>query len=126
MNVWTRFRRVRRALVALVLLLGQSAAMAAVAGPRCASLHAGAASVDEAAGSPAQAHADERSDDLPHDHAPAGPGAPGVSSCTVTALAASQAGSVFTPGETTLPVAPASTILPTSASTSPPYRPPRI
>lgn len=125
MRLWNT-RPARRALVVLVLLLGQVAAMAA-ARPGCAHAHDAAAtraSVAAAATARAAAVA-ERPAAASHDHAPGTPSAPGATSCT-TLLAAvpPRQETTFSAGPA-IAIAPAEGSRPTSVSAPPPYRPPR-
>ena len=124
-----RIRRASSALVALALLLGQSATVAAVAMPRCANLHTADTS-SRAAGAATdlllQTEAETQPAHLPHDHGPSDPAASGSSFCTVVALVASQDGNMSIPGESTVGDLLKSTTLPTGPSASPPYRPPRV
>lgn len=124
MSVSKRFRRAFRAVMALVLLMGQSTALAAVTGPRCASLHIGGAASEVVDGSAnVSALPVVESDDAPHDHS--APDAVSVSSCTVAAVAAPRSHASY-PAGTTLLVVPELTNRPNSATSSPPYHPPRI
>ena len=123
--------RLRRVLVALVLIFGHTAATAVAAMPQCVITHDGQAWPAEAApmhgeqAAEAEPKPDARSAPVPHDHVPTTPAAVGGASCGVVMLAGTGPDVAAPLVEQTTRAVPADQAAPSSLSLPPPYQPPR-
>ena len=123
--------RLRRVLVALVLIFGHTAATAVAAIPQCARTHTGQERPAEAAplhGEQAEAAepgTGERSAPVPHDHLPTAPAAAASAACGVVMLTSTGPDVVAPAVEQTTRAVPTDHAAPSSLSLPPPFQPPR-
>lgn len=127
MPLHTDLPRWRRALVALVLILGQFAVTAAAAGAQCARERGAAVAVvaDAAAAAVSSGAVAEERAPTPDSRLPDGPSAPGPLPCTMLMLARPAAEAPVPAAEHIHDAMAPDETAPKSAANPPPYRPPR-
>lgn len=130
MSCRTDSSRLRRALIALALILGHGVAMAAM--PACALTHApGADAVlagsADLADSPRTGAADTPTDTdvVPHDHGPDAPSVP-AAVCAAPGLAAAAPAVTAPPPELPGEATATDARIPPGTETPPPFQPPRV